>query len=283
MRKLLCLVGAAALALGVASTGQAKVVDWSGTLTVDMGTLGPITVTGTGVGTTTGTGDHIDSIHFGANTLSGTGVINVTDPQQAAIVSVTGTPRLPSSGSLGGHPGPLSPNGMVLGGIMRICLLLPGCGNYLPVPIAYPLAGPPFTRGAGIGGTATVNTFSKGIGVKISLEFNPWTIGLASMKDVSTNRTPNGGLTLIPNTNATVTVQGFVHGPASGTSSTAAESGVIQWVIPNRVVTTEDPPSAKLAVPVILRLHFVPEPGMLLLLASGVGGLVMLGRSRMRR
>jgi hypothetical protein len=29
-------------------------------------------------------------------------------------------------------------------------------------------------------------------------------------------------------------------------------------------------------------LHFIPEPGLLLLLGSGVAGLVLLGRSRMR-
>jgi hypothetical protein len=165
---------------------------------------------------------------------------------------------------------------MAIGGQFRICILFPGCGVYLPVPAAAPVTGPPFTRGLGIGGTLTVNTHSAGAGLKISLAFNPWTLGVTQMTDVSTTtNTPTV-------TNATVTIQGFKHGPASGTSSTAANSGVIQWVSPARVVTTVDPPSQKLAVPSVLRIHFIPEPGMLLLLASGVGGLVLLGRSRMR-
>ena len=104
----------------------------------------------------------------------------------------------------------------------------------------------------------------------------PLPFGVVQIMDVSTTtNTPTV-------TNATVTIQGFKHGPASNTSSTAANSGVIQWVSPARVVTTVDPPSGKLAVPSVLRIHFIPEPGLLLLLASGVGGLVLLGRSRMR-
>jgi hypothetical protein len=32
-----------------------------------------------------------------------------------------------------------------------------------------------------------------------------------------------------------------------------------------------------------LKVHFIPEPGMLFLLGSGVAGLVVLGRRRMRK
>jgi hypothetical protein len=32
-----------------------------------------------------------------------------------------------------------------------------------------------------------------------------------------------------------------------------------------------------------LTLHFVPEPGLMLLIGSGVAGLALLGRNRMRR
>jgi hypothetical protein len=294
MRKFLGVVAVVLLSLGLASTVHAKIVDWAGTLVVELGTIGSLVTTGTGVATTNNTagpGDHITTIHFGPNNISGAVTILLTDPDSPNLLTLVGSGvSIPSSGTLGGPPGPIAPNTMALGGFFKVCILLPGCGNYLPVPIAYPLAGPPFTAGVGLGGTKTVNTFAKQAGaLKISLQFNPWTIGLASMKDVSTTNTPtaNGGI----NTNTTVTVQGFAHGPESATSSTvapgrpttAAPGGVIQFVSPNRVVTTEDPPSAKLAVPTILRIHFVPEPGMLLLLASGVGGLVLIGRTRMRK
>jgi hypothetical protein len=39
----------------------------------------------------------------------------------------------------------------------------------------------------------------------------------------------------------------------------------------------------KIALFGFLHIHFIPEPGMLLLLGSGVAGLVLLGRHRMRK
>jgi hypothetical protein len=41
--------------------------------------------------------------------------------------------------------------------------------------------------------------------------------------------------------------------------------------------------NAKIALFGFLNVHFVPEPGMLLLLGSGVAGLVLLGRHRMKK
>jgi hypothetical protein len=277
MRRLLCLIAAAALVLGTASTTQAKIVEWSGTLTVDIN-FGTLVTPGTGVATTNGTaglGNHVNTIHFGPNNISGSTTFPITDPENATLISVRGSNvSLPSTGNLGAQPGTTTvPSKMALAGGFKVCILFPGCLSYLPFPIAFPTAGPPFTRGLGIGGTGTVNTFSGGAGLKISLAYNPWTLGVAQITDVSTTT----GVT-----NGTVTIQGFKHGPASGTSSTAAGSGVIQWVTPSRVITTEDPPDEKVAVFGILTIHFIPEPGMLLLLASGVGGLVLLGRSRMR-
>jgi len=279
MHRLLCLIAAAAVVLGTATTTQAKVVQWSGTSLIHLGTIGDMFDSGTGVATTSGTLDHVNTIHFGPNNLTVNGTIPLTDPENATLLTLIGSNiSLPVSGNLGAQTGTtIVPSQMAMGGLMKVCILFPGCGSYLPVPVAFPTTGPPFTRGLGIGGTATVNTFSAGPGLKISLAFNPWTLGVKQMTDVSTTtNTPTV-------TNATATIQGFKHGPASNTSSTAAGSGVIQWVSPGRVITTVDTPSTKLAVYGVLKLHFIPEPGMLLLLASGVGGLVLLGRSRMRR
>jgi hypothetical protein len=279
-RLLLSFMVAAALILGPASATQAKVVDWSGTLVVDIN-FGTLVTTGTGVATTNGTGganDHVNTVHFGPNNIVGSATFPITDPEQATLISIQGSNvTLPSTENLGAQTGtPISPNTMVLGGFFKVCILFPGCGTYLPFPMAFPLNGPPYTRGLGIGGTATVNTFSPGGGLKISFAFGPWTLGVTQITDVSTTNFP----TTV--TNGTVTLQGFKHGPASNTSTTAADSGVIQWVTPARVLTSEAPPDSKVAVFGALRLRFVPEPGMLLLLGSGVGGLVLLGRSRMR-
>jgi hypothetical protein len=172
---------------------------------------------------------------------------------------------------ISGGPPLGSKNTGVQPGRMKLCVLFPGCGNYLPIPIG--------TKGGaavGVGGIVTVNTFSKGGGFHLSIWGAPWTIGLASIENVTTE-TPNGAITTY-----TKTIQGFVHGPGSNTSNTAAISGVLQVVTPVRMQTSFGTPDTYNAGWVEVRLHFIPEPGMLLLLGSGAAGLLLLGRFRMR-
>ena len=52
---------------------------------------------------------------------------------------------------------------------------------------------------------------------------------------------------------------------------------------PARVTTTLNPPNNLLALMGTLTVHFVPEPGLLLLLGSGIAGLALIGRHRARR
>ena len=80
------------------------------------------------------------------------------------------------------------------------------------------------------------------------------------------------------------TYGGFVHDPSSGTTSTAQPSGVVQLVTPSQV-TTNLPfgTSATQSSAIVLRIQFIPEPGLILLLGSGVVGLALLGRSRAKR
>ena len=105
------------------------------------------------------------------------------------------------------------------------------------------------------------------------MEAMPWTIGTASV----VNQTLKGNY-------ITLTRVGFAHGAASGTTSTAADSGVIQLIAPMRTsnagITGNSNPGANFTT---LTLHFIPEPGLLLLLASGVLGLGLVARSRMKR
>ncbi len=145
---------------------------------------------------------------------------------------------------------------------MKLCILFPGCGNYLPIPLT--VGG---TKGMGIGGsTFTVNTFAGG-GIKFTLQGAPWKIGVAS---ISTDL-------------GTVTRQGFAHGPASNTSSTALPSGVVQFVTPLVMATNLAPPDTIVPIFGVLRLHFVPEPGATLQLAVGVAFLTLMGHRRMSR
>ena len=144
-----------------------------------------------------------------------------------------------------------------------MCILFPGCLSYLPIPLT--VGG---TKGMGIGGsTFTVNTFTSGPGIKFTLQGAPWKIGVAS---ISTDL-------------GTVTRQGFAHGPASNTSSTALPSGVVQFVTPLVMATNLAPPDTIVPIFGVLRLHFVPEPGATLQLVVGVAFLTLIGHRRTRR
>jgi len=296
MRKRLGMTGAVVLALLLGSSpAVAATLGWTGTLTVLIGDFQVDTWVGTGSGVATvnasAGGVHLNTLRLPGGGLTVTGTAVQTDPENPTLISLRmdpGQPLILPRGTLapisGG--GPLTQNTMTGVGLqtgnarLQQCILLPGCAAYLPIPITKN-----GVTGAGIGGTITVNTFSKGEGLKISNVFAPWTLGAAVISG-QPNRitlTVGGVITNRYTIHTTRTESGFVHGPASGTSSTAQGSGVIQLVTPVVSVNNLDPPSNFLAVFGILRLHFVPEPGMLLLIGSGVAGLVVIGRNRMRR
>jgi hypothetical protein len=271
MLRLLRLVTGIAVAVLVAGPAAAATLSWSGTFSLEFGTVPPIVSQGGGVATINGSSTlgHLDSLRL-AGGISGTTTIPLTDPDATSLVSLRATAQL-GTGTLSGISGgaPLAGNVLPVGGLVRVCILSPGCA--ISVPISLTLNG---TRGVGIGGTVTVSTYSTGGGLRVSVEAAPWTLGVAAVTGIPT---ANGGT-------STVTAAGFVHGPASLTSSTAnaSGSGVVQVVTPIRVETSLPPPSDVLALLGILKVHFVPEPGLLLLIGSGVAGLLVIGRHRMR-
>jgi hypothetical protein len=262
-------------------------VEWSGTLTVKMplaGDLPPFVHLGTGVATVNGSAGaigHINTIqwHEGLTYTGGNNVpemIPLTDPDNPTLVTLRATGlRLGTItfNGIGNGPPLGSKNTGIPPGRMKMCILFKnGCLSYIPIPFATPSG----NVGIGVGGLFTVNPYSKAGGFILSLQGAPWTIGLASIKNVTTE-TPNGIFTTY-----TKTIQGFVHGPASLTSTAAAISGVIQVVTPVLVETSLGAPDTLNAGWVEVRLQFIPEPRLLLLLGSGVAGLLLLGRSRSR-
>ncbi len=256
-----------------AGSAPASQLPWSGTFSLEFGTVPPIVAQGGGVATLNGssTVGHLQTLRLAGGITNAT-TIPITDPAAAPVVSLRATASLGTgtfSGISGGPPLPPAGNVLPVRGLLRICLALPGCSGYLPVPLT--VNG---LKGVGIGSRITVNTFAAG-GVKISLDASPWTLGVASVTGIPT---PSGGT-------STVTAMGFVHGPASGTSTTAstAGSGAIRLVTPVRVTTTLGAPNDILALMGTLTVHFVPEPGLLLLMGSGIAGLAVIGRHRIRR
>ncbi|MEE8476449.1 MAG: hypothetical protein V3T01_13900 [Myxococcota bacterium] len=155
----------------------------------------------------------------------------------------------------------LSDAKMAVRGNFKMCVLTASCGSILSVPLT--VNG---TVGVGLGGS--FQGFAKSVG--FSVVGAPWTSGIASITGISTQ---NGG--------TLVSRSGYAHGPASLTSSTVTTSGRIQLVTPAQILTD----LGGFAVIVEARWHFlqvVPEPGSFLLLSSGVVGLLVLGRRRMK-
>jgi len=304
------LTAASLLAAAGAPAGQ---LDFEGTLTTTAGSLPPMATTGGGVATVNGSSGpipaHLATLRLKASrgNLTGTHTRVVTDPEVAgngiaAIVVEAGlrTGTLaPISGALS-VPGALAQNALPLGGIAKICLLSTVCTDYLPLALTQPttngaryqvntatanqltsegLKGKKLAipgtgvRGVGIGGLLTAGGDGA---LRISLEAAPWTLQTAAAIDETDANTGSAAF-------HAVTRMGFAHGPASGSTSTAQPGGVVQLVTPSQVRTNLAVGSdRKIAVLGELLVRFVPEPGLLVLLASGVAGLLLLGRSRMR-
>jgi hypothetical protein len=168
---------------------------------------------------------------------------------------------------------PHPPTGSALipvGGLMRMCMFnFEACAGSLDLPLTRNSG----QTGFGVGGVLTAGRFGGLAGWRVSIYNAPWTLGTGT----AINQTAGGGF-------VTLTRTGFVHDAASGTGSTAQISGVIQLITPSQMVTVGFPGNMDTrAVFGVLTLHFIPEPGLLLLLGSGVVGLALIGGRRMRK
>jgi hypothetical protein len=247
MRKLLGILAVGALAFGTAQA-QAATLPFAGALSISLAGLAPLTALGAGNATVTTTGNHINTLNISASPFNAVGVlVPVTDPAAAPIKGIQATLH----NAAGAFSGATLGGAMAVNGVTKVCLFKV-CSNAtanLSVPLSV----------VGGGGVVAVPPGTTTASIHVTVVGAPWTAGTAAV--------------------GTVTVMGFQHGPASGTSSTAANSGAIRLVTPI-FVSTDIGPSAVVPGFGFLDLHFVPEPGTLLLLGSGIAGLVMFGRSK---
>jgi len=256
--------------LVVAGQAGAKTLDWHGTLDIDLGALPTLRLQGSGVATVNNSsgGNHLNTLRI-AGGITGNGTIPVTDPDTVGTIPsirITGTL---GTGTLSGISGtaPLHPPAtLALKGVSKVCLYVPGCNSFLPLNNTTNSG----NTGVGIGGQLTIGQYGA---IRISVVNGPWTLGTAT----GTQATVDGGF-------RPVSAAGFVHGAASSNSSTATGSGLIQLIAPQAItVTGIAGNNSILTLFAALTIHFIPEPGLLLLIGSGVVGLGLLGRSRMKK
>ncbi|MCH2172538.1 hypothetical protein MK489_17310 [Myxococcota bacterium] len=314
-QKLLILVSML-VAFGLAGQAFAGTSYYAGTLKVAIGDSPPALVKGSGVATFNGGagGTHVTTLTYGGE-LDGVTTVPITDPIGIAdngIISIrlsidsdSGTLKKILPGSSASTVTALTDNQIGASGLVRLCLFFPGCGVNLPLELGgvsnHTSGSNNVPAGAGIGGFATIG--GSGV-IRISVDYRPWTVLTGSMIDQPDDPTASGtisysGVTAGEHlTNSDIatngfrnrTVQGVVHGPASNASTVALGNpsvggfGVLQFVSPTQTESNLSATSSlRTASPSTLTMRVVPEPGMLILLVSGVVGLGVLGHRRMKK
>jgi len=293
MRKLLMLSAVAMLAFGTASTARAAAINYEGTMVLELGDLPGLTATGVGVavvnGASTTIPSHLGNVKLEASRggIKGTTMVLITDPSVSASIASIRVKATMRTGTLGPISGgaqsttALTKGKLPIQGLAKVCLLSTNCTQFVPFPLTTAVSqrNGKFA-GVGYGGLLVGTGGTPAAPIRISVEAAPWTIKLKTVIDeISTPMTPGGDHIFPPKTR-----RGFAHGTASATSNTAAVSGVVQLITPMQVRTNITSGSnSKIALFGTLTVHFIPEPGILLLLGSGVAGLVLLGRHRMRK
>jgi hypothetical protein len=279
--------------LTAGETARAEKIAYHGTHTLEFSNLGQISVSVEGDGVAdvvkSPTG-HLTTLqltqHFPGGRMST--VIPITDPSISATIpsvhisSLRINPQAqggifaPISGAVGTSPTQLTRATMPLTGTIRMCLYYAGCNSGAITQVLGQQTTSGAYTGVGVGGTSTISTGGTG-GIRVTVSGAPWTVGTVSVS----NLTQSGAVTIL-------TAMGFAHGPSSNTSTTALTGGVLQLVTASQVVTQGLPggsnpngdPSGQIHT---LRLEFIPEPGLALLLGSGAAGLALLGRKRLKK
>ena len=179
-----------------------------------------------------------------AGIFSFTGSIPVTDPGAFPIAGVAVIGVTNGVGNFSGVDTTSGGGAMAVQGTANVCLFASCAFPPANVTVPFTTGG---VNGVGLGG-APITVFGF---VNLTAMGNLWTTGTVSIGSLSASGSPLAG-------------------------------NHVKLVTPT-FISTNIAASAALPMFATLDLTFVPEPGTLLLLASGVAGLAMIGRKRMSK
>jgi hypothetical protein len=243
MRKLLGVIAASFLAIGFASQANATALGFTGDLTISL-VGNNVSVPGSGTAVINGSAS--------AGHITSLGIPANAFVTNGFVLPITDPAAAPIRGlvvTAANNAGTMA--GAPLGGTMgvsgqtKVCLF--GACSVAVQNLSVPFAP------VGIGGFAQVTA-----AVNLTVIGAPWTTGTVAI--------------------GTVTAMGG----AAPASNTGMASGTVALVTPV-FVSTNIAPSAVVPVFAFMNLHFVPEPGTLVLLGSGIAGLVAFGRNTRNR
>lgn len=247
MRKYALSTALACLFLAIdADRVHAAAFGFSGELKLSISNLTPLvplSFQSSGIATVNGSGGsgHLTQLELPGGVFQGSG----------SVTRMSGTPWFPIRGlsySVNQQPGDFTGNPlggvMPLNGFVKICLF-----DVCPVAVAN-LTVPLFVVGNG----GVVTNMNPNPQANLTVIGAPWTTGTAGI--------------------GTVTIMGG----AAPASNTATGSGTVSLVTPIFISTGLPGPYPVLRSFATLDLHFVPEPGTLMLLGAGIAGLVAFAR-----